>query len=849
MDYEKLGVFYLGKEDSGELLLYDAKDLTTHALCVGMTGSGKTGLCITLLEEAAIDGIPALIIDPKGDMGNLLLRFPELDAKSFQPWIEPAEAARKGSSVEEYAKKTAEKWAGGIAEWDQEPDRIRRLMEAAEVRIYTPGSNAGVPITVLRSFAAPPAAVREQRETFSDRIESAVSGLLALLDIEADPIQSRETILLSNILQSAWSEGRDLDLPQLIREVLKPPFSRLGVFDLESFYPEKDRSALAMALNGLIASPSFSAWLEGEPLEIPQLLYRKDGRPRHSIFSIAHLSDRERMFFVTTLLNELVSWMRTQSGTSSLRAIFYMDEIFGYFPPTREPPSKKPMLTLLKQARAFGVGCVLATQNPVDLDYKGLSNCGTWFLGRLQTERDKMRVLDGLEGAMSDAGRRGFDRAKLDATLSGLGSRRFLLNNVHEDGPVVFQTRWALSYLRGPLTREQIRTLMAPVLEQQDSSEQRDIRQATSPRATDEATSVREPRSKRSKKQGGSTDHAVEADAVEEELASTGPGNPTRPILGNGVTERFLPARLTAANGEVLLYQPALCATGRLHFVRAREQLDTWASFRFVAGLVDDADPLDMERSVLTRDPPSLEWTDEPLAGARFSTVPPSACKASGYRSFAKRIKSLVYQGETMELYKCKELKLVSAAGESEQQFRSRVTQEAREARDLAVEKLRKKFAPKMQRAKESIRKAREKLGREEEQLRESQESTAVRFGQSLLGALFGRKLASSANVSRAGTAVRAAQRTRKEKQDIARAKRDIEAQYEKMNNLETELQEAIEELEQELSPSELEIETVTVRSRKSDLVVDDPVLLWTPWIVRRDNTAEPAFAPETLGT
>src|SRR3990172_8052895 len=173
------------------------------------------------------------------------------------------------------------------------------------------------------------------------------------------------------------------------------PFGKIGVVDLESFYPAAERTKLSMRLNNLLASPTFASWLEGEPLDVAEMLYTPAGKPRLAIVSIAHLDDAQRMFLVTILLNEGLAWIRTQPGTSSLRAILYMDEVFGFFPPSANPPSKTPMLTLLKQARAYGLGVVLATQNPVDLDYKGLGNAGTWFLGRLQTERDKLRVLYG----------------------------------------------------------------------------------------------------------------------------------------------------------------------------------------------------------------------------------------------------------------------------------------------------------------------------------------------------------------------------------------------------------------------------------------------------------------------
>ncbi len=466
-DYEKLGVFYLGRrwdpktrKTLAELLLYDSKDLTTHGVCVGMTGSGKTGLCIGLLEEAAIDGIPALAIDPKGDLANLALTFPSLAPADFLPWVDEEEAKKQGVTPQQLAEKTAATWKQGLADWDEDGARIARFREACEVTIYTPGSKAGRPLALLRAFTAPPQAVLDDDEALRARVQGAVSGLLALAGIDSDPMQGREHILLSQLVQRAWSAGQDLDLAGVIQGVQRPPFDKVGVLDLESFYPAKDRGGLALALNNVLASPGAAAWAEGEPLDIQKLLWTPAGKPRIAVLSIAHLSDAQRMFFVTTLLSEVLAWMRTQSGTSSLRALVYMDEIFGYFPPSAAPPSKLPMLTLLKQARAFGVGVLLATQNPVDLDYKGLANAGTWFIGRLQTERDKLRVLDGLQGAM-DAASHAFDRQEMDRLLSGLGSRVFLLNNVHEDAPEVFQTRWTLSYLRGPLDKEQIKLLSA----------------------------------------------------------------------------------------------------------------------------------------------------------------------------------------------------------------------------------------------------------------------------------------------------------------------------------------------------------------------------------------------------
>lgn len=515
-DIENPSQFYLGREhdltsnQTAEApLLYNSKDLTTHAVCVGMTGSGKTGLCVSLLEEAALDGVPAICIDPKGDLGNLLLGFPKLQPQDFRPWVDPSVADRQGITVDELAQQTATLWKNGLAEWGQQPERIERLNNSVERLIFTPGASHGLPMTVLKSFNAPPQELKDDIDAYRQRVASSVTGLLALLDIDADPIRSREHIFLSTLLTQAWDEGRNLDIRDFIREIQNPPLKKVGVMPLDDFFPEKKRTDLAMKMNNLLASPSFAGWMHGQPLDVQSLLFSPEGKPRHSIVSIAHLDDAQRMFFVTILLNEVLAWMRTQAGTSNLRALLYMDEVFGYFPPTANPPSKMPMLTLLKQARAFGLGCVLATQNPVDLDYKGLSNAGTWFLGRLQTERDKLRVIEGLEGASTEAGS-SFDKQKMEATLAGIGSRVFLMNNVHDDSPRVFHTRWALSYLCGPLSRDQVRGLMDPLrekfalpdepdrgAEKADTANGQETEAATTPKQANHANSVSEASEKK----------------------------------------------------------------------------------------------------------------------------------------------------------------------------------------------------------------------------------------------------------------------------------------------------------------------------------------------------------------
>lgn len=814
--YEKMGAFYLGKvfdpdasEIRDDLLLYDAKDLTTHAVCVGMTGSGKTGLCLSLLEEALIDGVPAIAIDPKGDLGNLMLTFPNLEPSDFEPWVDPGEATRKGLSVPAYAKKTAELWKTGLASWDQDGERIQRLKDAGEVAIYTPGSSAGLPLCVLRSFSAPPVQIRDNADAMRERVMSSVSSLLALLGIDADPIRSREHILLSNVLHRAWSEGRDLDLGRLIQEIQQPPFERIGVMDLESFFPSKDRFALAMTLNNLLASPGFQAWLEGEALDIQRLLWTPEGKPRLAILSIAHLSDEERMFFVTLLLGEVLTWMRAQPGTSSLRALLYMDEVFGFLPPTANPPSKTPLLTLLKQARAFGLGTMLATQNPVDLDYKALSNAGTWFLGRLQTERDKARVLDGLEGASASAGVT-FDRKRIESFLSGVKSRVFLMNNVHEDAPVAFHTRWAMSYLRGPLTRSQITTLMA---------EKKGAPVAPRPTPTGQPATAPPPTPETPK---GAQDDA-------------------RPILPPEVVQTFIEATEPASSASHILYRPALVSRAQLHFVKTTREIDEWRTVTALAPIPDRVPPSVWSKATIYgEDAP--ERLPQPEEGARFGRVPKAASDPKAYRSFGTRLKAALYRDQALTLWRCPKLRLWSEAGETQGDFQARVSQLVREKRDEAVGQLEARYAKKVQRLQERVRKAEQRIEKEEQDVSTSKQSTLISIGQTILGALFGRKKLSTGTVGRAGTTLGKASRMQKEKEDVERAKADAEAAAEELRAMEAEAQTEIEKLQDEHDPAQYEVTDASLKPRKSDIQVEDVVLAWTPWAVSPDGVATPIF-------
>jgi len=792
-DFEKLGVFYLGREYDPTTdalaeapLLYDAKDLTTHAVCLGMTGSGKTGLCISLLEEAALDGVPAIVLDPKGDIANLMLTFPSLQAAEFEPWVDAAEAQRKDMSVADYAARTAESWKKGLAEWGQDGARVQRLRDAADVSIYTPGSTAGLPLSVLKSFGPPAGGTTDDPASVRDRISAAVSGLLGLVGIPADPLKSREHILLSSIVDSAWSQGRALDLAGLIGAVQKPPFQKVGVFDVETFYPARERLELAMAINNLLASPGFGTWLEGDALDIQRLLYTSAGKPRISIVSIAHLTDAERMFVVTLLLNELVAWMRDQSGTSSLRAMFYMDEIFGFFPPSAMPPSKLPMLTLLKQARAFGLGLVLATQNPVDLDYKGLSNAGTWFIGRLQTERDQQRVIDGLQGIVAGTG---FDRAALERLMAGIGKRVFLMRNVHDDQPLLFKTRWAMSYLRGPLTLPEIGRLMDP-------------RKVA----------------------------ALAAPAVSAPRQST-PAAP-RPVLPAGISELFLPAK--PGPGPVV-YRPRIAASAKLHYVQAKSGLDSWRPVSLVAPFGDHDEPLWSEAMEAT-DPGS---GGEPAEGAGFAELPASALREKSYADWAKDLRSHLYESGAVEVLRCDELKLASEPGESEGDFRARLAHALREKRDEQVDKLRDRYASKLQTLADQLRRAEDKVEREQSQLSQRKLDTMVSVGASVLGAIFGGRRGAA---GRASTAARSAGRVFSEKGDVARASDNVEVLRARHAALVKEVEAEVEQLAASLDPQSIVLEHISLTPRKSDIAIGEIRLAWEPWRAGADGFPAPAW-------
>ena len=778
-DYEKLGVFYLGKEkDSGLPLLYDSKDLVTHAVCVGMTGSGKTGLCIGLLEEAAIDGIPAIVIDPKGDLSNLLLTFPDLSAEEFTPWVNPDDARTQGLDVNTFAAQTADNWKQGLATWQQDGARIQRLRDAADFVIYTPGSDAGLPVSILKSFAAPPDAIMSERELYRDRITATASSLLGLIGISGDPLQSREHVLLSNILDKAWTAGQDLDLPGLIGQIQNPPFTTVGVMDVNAFYPEKDRFQLVMSLNNLLASPGFEMWMQGDALDIGQMLYSPKSKPRIAIFSIAHLSDAERMFFVSLLLNQTLGWVRSQSGTTSLRALLYMDEIFGYFPPVSNPPSKKPLLTLLKQARAFGFGVVLATQNPVDIDYKGLGNTGTWFIGRLQTDRDKMRVLDGLEGAAADTGSQ-FNRASMDTLISGLGKRVFLMNNVHEHGPVLMETRWTLSYLRGPLARPEIKRLMDPL-------------------KTTQAPSRVKPKS------GGQA-----------------------PILPPDVTQYFMPTR-----SQTPVYQPTLVGSAKVQFINDDAGVRETRATICWTPLTDSPVAADWD-SDKTTDADFDVWDleKEPAPGATFASLPTIGAKAASYNTFQKNFAAWLFRTKKMTVLHSPSSDVYSKPDETERDFRIRLQQAAREQRDQLAADLRDKYKSQFDRLQTRLLSVQQALAKQQNQSSSKKIDAALSIGAAVAGELFssffGRKAISVTNMNKAVTAVKAVNRARAQGTNVDLATDSVESVQAQIDALQKQFDAEVATAQSKADPLTEQLETITILPKKSDVTVELVALAW----------------------
>lgn len=824
-DLDQRGRLYLGRHfdlagrTAGDRLQIETRDLTTHAAILGMTGSGKTGLGIDLLEEALIDGLPALIIDPKGDISNLALSFPDARPDDFAPWVSAEEAAEAGIDPQALAAQVAERWKSGWAESDITPERVRQLRERADITIYTPGSDAGMPVDILQSVEAPGVEWEDHEEELRARISGVVSALLAMVGIEADPVQSREHILLSHLFERAWRNGEPFDVPALIRAIQQPPIAQVGVFDLDAFFPQKDRFVLAASLNNLIASPGFEAWRSGPPLEIESLLRTPDGRSRASIFYLAHLSDEERLFFVTMLLGQLTAWLRRQGGTTTLRAMLYFDEIFGYCPPhPKNPPTKALLLGLIKQARAMGLGVVLATQNPVDLDYKGLANIGMWFIGRLRTERDKARVLDGLESVASETGS-GLGREELSQMIGGLPARVFVLHNVHQDRPIVFQSRWAMSYLRGPLTKQEIRNLK-PESESGVGVEsgERSVQPPTS--------SFQFPNSNLQ---------------TQTSLA------PLPPTLPPDLAQFFLPPTVAVEwavkqweereGASVLIvdkrlvYTPYWLGVGgvrildrrrgidyrhaevRLHTVQASTALLDWGAARQT---VVDAATL--------QSPPSN--------GAYFEPLPAGAGNPRAFAALQRDFADYLYHHISVTVPYHPSLKITGQPGDKPYAFRARCEDAARAKRDDEIDKLRKTYAKQIERLRLKIAKERRELEQdiEEHQSRKREETFAL--AETAWNFLRGRRQSYAV-----AWAMRRHGNTARAERDISESEDELSDLEDALAELEKSLQEEIAEVSQKWVDVLEQVEEIKLAPRRVDVDVAAFGLAWLPrWQVTVDE-------------
>jgi len=801
------GQLYLGGvvdadgERTGPLLHLPADDLTTHGVLVGMTGSGKTGLGVVLLEEALLSGVPVLAIDPKGDLGNLLLNFPALRPEDFAPWVDPAQADREGLSVPALGARTAKAWADGLASWDVGSDRMRRLGLAADYALYTPGSSTGIPLNLIGSLAAPAASFDDQAEALRDEIETFVTSLLTLAGEDADPLASPAHVLLANLIEKAWREGRDLDLPRLVGEVLDPPLRKLGVFELDAFFPAKDRQKLARRLNGMLASPTFASRTAGSPLDAGRLFFTEDGQPRASILSIAHLSDEERQFVVALVLSRVVTWLRRQPGTGELRALIYMDEVFGFVPPSAAPPAKKPILTILKQARAHGVGMVLSTQNPVDLDYKAMSNAGTWMVGRLQTERDKARILDALDSAAG-----GVDRARYDALIGGLGKRRFLLHSTRSSTPTTFATRWAMSFLRGPLTGEEIRRLTEDAPERSGGPRRRRASSSAPPPA----------------------DHDAAREVADDE-------SPVPPTIAEGVRVRHLDpaapwAEMVGGHPGGRRLEAALVARVALRFDDRKSKLDhaeVWEAvfhplgdaFDPAAGLSVDWDPRDLRKS-----PPPGSHPDPVYA------LPRAPLSDAGFFRDAQRaLRDHLHGHRTVEVLHNPSLGLFGRVGEDADAFAARCTDAADARADEDAEKLRRKLAKKIDRQRDRIDAAARRVRELEADVGSRRTGEIVAGAGALLSMFLGGRASTrglSGIVSRRGTTSRTAERLRSASEKHA----DEETE---LAELEDELADELERIQARWDEAAGDRTTRTVGLEKSDIDVDDLEVVWIPRRVR----------------
>ena len=784
-------LFLGGKVDAathdrtGDDVRIDADDLTTHGVIVGMTGSGKTGLGIVLVEEVLTARRPALVIDPKGDLTNLCLTFPALQPADFRPWIDERQAATEGLAPDAFAAEQAEAWSKGLAGWGLAGTNIATLQSAADFTIYTPGSRSGVPVNIVGSLQVP--ADTSDAELVGDEIEGYVSGLLGLVGIGADPLTSREHILLTNLIAHSWGEGRALDLPILVGMVGNPPIRKLGVFELDQFFPQDARMELALKLNGLLASPSFAAWAEGPPLDIGSMLYTTDGKPRCAIVTTAHLSDEERQFVTALVLSKLVTWMRRQSGTSELRAVLYMDEVTGYLPPTANPPTKKPIMTLMKQARAFGLGVVLATQNPVDIDYKALSNAGTWMIGRLQTERDKQRLTDGLSSASG-----GIDVAAVAATISGLAKREFVVRRAGGDSTEVFTTRWAMSYLRGPMSRDQIAAMMA-----------------------DRGTTTAEP-----------AKPAIEKTAPD--IASD--ESTVMPQIADGIAVRWIDVAapwLAEAGGDAsgTRLEPVVVARVRLRYDDTKAGLAHDQEYECV--LSELTDPPDPSRATaVDYDDRDLRTEPQSAAVYRIATAP---LDRKAYFGVVERgVRDHLTRSLSIELPANPDLKLYGRPGESPTDFAARCDAVADDKAAAEIATLRDKYEAKATRIRDAIAGAEDRVDVLQAEAEGKRNDELLSTAGSILGDLLGGR-SRSRTLRSLGSAARRRGRTAASRERVEAAQGKVGRLHEDLADLEAELAGEIAEIDAKWQGIVERTTTISVGLERTDVQIAGIVLAWMP--------------------
>ncbi len=762
--YEKLDLFYLGKDldrttmkPTDVLTLIKNKAFTTHAAIIGMTGSGKTGLGVGLIEEASLDNIPSIIIDPKGDMGNLCLIDSEFDPASFVPWVTD-EAMSKERDPLDYAKEIATSWKEGIESFGQDKDRAARFQSVAKT-IYTPGSSAGVSVNVMSSLDVPPAEIIKDSDLYSMYLKTTVFSLLALLGIEADPVNSKEYILLSQIISDSWMNGLNITIETLINSIINPSFDKIGVLRLDDYYSADARFAFASKFNAIIASPHFQAWMQGEVLDIQKLLYDDNGKAKIAIFNISHLNDSERMFFVSLLLNRYTAWMRLQSGTEILKTIFYMDEIFGFFPPSKNPPSKEPMLLLLKQARAFGIGVILSTQNPVDLDYKGLANIGTWFIGRLQTTQDVDKIIDGLSSQIGAS----FSKDEIRSTISNLPKRSFFLKSAHLDDIRLFGTRWALSYLKGPLKREEIMLLMSS--------------QKTTP--------------------------------TNQKFANTVMRTTIEP-LDESILQYFEPG--------IESFRPTIGAKASIYYYQQAKGIDEKKEFFFNLPLDENDSHLDL--SNISHDNTDFtRFSTKAPANSSFVSLPEIIRSDKGLKKTKTILSDWLYQNENMEILTCRSLKLESKPNESRADFMVRVSDVIRVKKDETISKLTDQFKAKEKSLSDKLNRVNEQI--EKEKIDSS--SSIVSTGIAVLGALF----SGSSNASKIGKVVSHGSKLFKDSSDISRAKEKAELIKNEIKELEEELEKRADEIASLYVIENYEIESIIIKPRKSDIDITLCAVVW----------------------